>query len=313
MAVHGLLFVLVGPSGAGKNTIMKQVLPKVNNLRQLPTATTRASRNDEREGREHFFHTNESFDQLIEQEALLEWQWVHDNRYGIVRAPLEEAINTQEDLIADIEVLGASILSQEYPQNAILIFITSSERSTLKERIEARAADSQDRVKRRMQRVDYEMKYAAKCDYLVINNDLETAVNEIASIILAERCRRSARNLAVSVMVFHKDQVLVKKGSLDTLPQIALYKGERPVEAVYRLTNMLGVGAITLCCQPAAPQDGVAPVQFAIDDPTGLQNLNLIFACTVDDPNEKLIGWAWQPVEAVSLARQYRENTTSTG
>lgn len=306
MTAQGLIFVLVGPSGAGKNTVMREVFAKVQDLRQLPTATTRAIRDNEREGREHFFQTNESFDQLVEQEALLEWQWVHDNRYGIVRAPLEAAIHTQEDLIADIEVLGASIVKQEYPDNAILIFITPSQRAVLQKRIEDRAADTPERVARRMQRVDYEMKYAAKCDYLVINDDLDTAVNEIAGIIQAERRRRSASNLTVSVMVFHDDQVLVKKGSPDTLPHIALYKNERPEEAAYRLINSLGVGTTTLPSQSAAPQDGIAPVQFTVEDLDGIQNLNLIFACDVNTPNEKLIGWEWQPVEAVALARQYR-------
>ena len=140
----GLLFVLVGPTAVGKNWLMKEALDQLTDLVQMPTATTRPIRADEQEGREHYFFSKAGFQDLIDSGALLEHQLVHGHKYGIIRARLEQALAAGRDQIADIDVLGASILREAFPDNVVLIFISPPDTVTLEKRIRARG-DSADR------------------------------------------------------------------------------------------------------------------------------------------------------------------------
>jgi guanylate kinase len=200
----GLLFVLVGPGGVGKNTLMHNALAKQENLRQLPTATTRNPRPGEQEGREHLFVSEEQFRQMISQDQLLEWQEVHPGRfYGVPRFTVERAMQDEIDLIADIEVVGASILRSAYPDNAVLIFIAPSGQdddtaiTLLRRRMEDRG-DNLAEIEKRLQRARMEMAYAPTCDYLIVNEQIEDAALMLNSIIVAERSRRALLNLRAS-------------------------------------------------------------------------------------------------------------------
>ena len=122
---RGVLFVLVGPGGAGKNTLMKTVINATENLTQLATATTRQPREDETQGIEHLFISLQDFKQMIQNGELLEWQEVTKDRfYGIPRESVESHIKHGKNLIADIEVLGAKILKDSYGEHILLIFVT---------------------------------------------------------------------------------------------------------------------------------------------------------------------------------------------
>lgn len=193
---QGLIFVLVGPPGVGKNALMNAVLQRVNNVSQLPTATTRQARPNEQHGREHLFVTHPEFQKLIDDNALIEWQIVHGELYGMPRATVEDAINSEHDLIADIDVLGATYLRSLYPDNAVLIFIQPPVIEELKKRMETRG-EKPEEIAKRLRRVDMEMQYAPLCDYLITNADFNEASELLYAIVLAERSRSALLNLRV--------------------------------------------------------------------------------------------------------------------
>ncbi len=183
----GLLFLLVGPSGAGKNTLLNRVLERVADCTQMPTATTRPPRMGEIEGKHHFFLTEDDFRRLIEQGAFAEWQKVHSNRYGTLKATVEEGIRSGKLYIADIDFIGTSALKEQYPDNVISIFIIPSSIAILEQRIRQRGMDSEEEIARRLQRVPSELLFKEKSDYVVINDDLEAATEQIIGIILDKR------------------------------------------------------------------------------------------------------------------------------
>lgn len=193
---QGLLFIMVGPPGVGKNALMNKVLSDLKDLRQFPTATTRPMRPTEQQGREHLFVNREEFQKLIRDHALLEWQIVHDELYGMPRATIEEAIDKEQDLIADIDVLGATHLRSVYPDNTVLIFIRPPDLEELKRRMKRRG-ETEESIAKRLRRVDMEMQYAPLCDYLITNDNLDEASAVLHAIILAERSRRALLNLRV--------------------------------------------------------------------------------------------------------------------
>ncbi|MEM6284124.1 MAG: guanylate kinase [Chloroflexota bacterium] len=243
----GLLFILVGPTGAGKNTLMNRVIPQLNNLQQLPTATSRAIRENEQEGREHHFVTEAAFRQMIANDELLEWQNVHGRLYGVPRGTVEHLINNELDRIADIDVLGALTVKALYPDNTIIIFVQPGARddveTTIRERLLARH-EPEHEIENRLRRVKMEMSYAPQCDYLIINEDREEAVHTLHSIIIAERSRRQLANLRVrqnttrrrlvfsaGALVLNGDSVLCHNSKL---PEMHLIDGELPQEAAAR-------------------------------------------------------------------------------
>src|SRR5687768_9229270 len=155
----GLLFVLVGPPGVGKNTLMNAVLERFSDLKQLPTATTRPPRPSEQQGREHLFVDHDEFGRMIRANALIESQEVHGEWYGMPRATVEQAIDHEQDLIADIDVKGATYLRVIYPDNAVLIFIQPASTEDLRTQMQSRG-DPVDEIEKRMRRVEMEMQYA---------------------------------------------------------------------------------------------------------------------------------------------------------
>jgi guanylate kinase len=187
---EGMLFVLVGPSGAGKNAILEGVQKRLLDLKQLPTATTRGKRPNETHGKQHLFVSPAEFEQMKNSDQLLEWEEVHEGLfYGTPRsevaAPLEHGVN----LIADIDKNGAQALRTAYPDNTILIFIRPPGDSdeailrVLRERLETRNDVPADEIPKRLRRVQSELDFAAACDYVIVNEQLETAIEEVYGII----------------------------------------------------------------------------------------------------------------------------------
>jgi len=188
----GLLFVMVGPAGAGKNAIMNEVLRQLPDLHQLPTATTRPKRDTELQGREHQFVSEAEFRQM----DLIESQPVHNHLYGTPRATVENAMRDGRDLIADIEVLGATYLHNAYPHNTVRIFVQPPSVTDLIKRMSIRG-ETQDEIDIRLQRVEMEMHYAPQCDYLITNyqDQLKQSSAILYVIVLAERSRRALEQL----------------------------------------------------------------------------------------------------------------------
>ncbi len=182
----GQIFVLVGPGGAGKNTLMKRILPQIPNLHQLATATTRPMRSNEQEGREHLFVSRDTFNQWIEDNKLLEYQEVHPGKfYGVPRQPLEDAFREGRDLIADIEIAGAQAISAEYPFNTVLIFIAAP-LDALEMRMRERG-ESEDGVRERMNRAKAEMDFAPQCHEFIMNEDQDEAAQRLHEVIVKRR------------------------------------------------------------------------------------------------------------------------------
>lgn len=200
---RGLIFVMVGPGGTGKNTLMNRIMNRRSDVNQLATATTRAMRPNEQQGREHIFVTPEEFRELIATDALLEHQEVtKDKYYGILRASVEDKLKAGQFLIADIEVLGAKILHDTYPDDTVLIFVTvpgSDEderlallRQRMEQRIDGQLTENDERlIQERIARArDLEFPFEAECDIVVVNDDLDLAeklLNQYVDQRIAER------------------------------------------------------------------------------------------------------------------------------
>jgi guanylate kinase len=197
---RGLLFVLVGPGGAGKNTLMTNLMQRLPTLRKLVTATTRSVRANEVEGIDHYFVSLERFRELMLQGELLEQTEVTPGKfYGILRTPVEQALSGSQNLIADIDVLGARILRATYPTDVVLIFVTvpgatDEERlDNLRRRMEERG-ESPTLIEERLSRARIELPFAAECDCVVVNADgqIDTALREIEHFIRERQEQRKA-------------------------------------------------------------------------------------------------------------------------
>ena len=196
----GVIFVMIGPGGAGKNAIMKALMAENRLIRQLATATTRQMRADEAQGREHLFVSGERFEQMIETGELLEFQEVTPGKfYGIPRQSVGDSLAAGEILIADIEVLGAEALAAAYADNVVQIYITvpgadMAEQLELLQRRMQERADPYTDIDQRLQRAAaLELPYQRQCDYVVVNDNLAAAIERTSSIIHQEL---DARHLA---------------------------------------------------------------------------------------------------------------------
>ena len=186
-SLTGVLFVLVGPAGVGKNTIMKHVMERMPILHQLPTVTTRNIRPGEQEGREHFFRSLEEFKRIKNNDGLIEDQEVYPGMfYGTPRRELNEALQRGEKLVADIEVVGAERLREAFPDNTILIFVAPPTPADLEKRLRIRGNMSEEEIQNRLKRAARELAFADRCDYRITNDDLETSVAAVTNIISQE-------------------------------------------------------------------------------------------------------------------------------
>ena len=194
----GLLFILVGPAGVGKNTIMNEAIARLPRLCQLPTVTTRSPRPTEQEGREHFFVSRDKFDQLLHNGDLIESQEVHPGKfYGTPRKPTQIALEADSLLIADIDILGAKAIQAAFPHHVVLIFIEPPSMDVLAERIRRREHGNmpEDEIAKRLDRARFELSHAGEFEYRVVNDKLEDAVDATLAIInraIHERERKQA-------------------------------------------------------------------------------------------------------------------------
>lgn len=190
--MKGILFIVTAPSGAGKSTICDAVLADTENLKYSVSATTRAPRKGEVDGEDYHFLSRENFEEMIAEEKFLEHARVYDNYYGTPREYIERELQDGRDLILDIDLQGArSVKARNYP--AVYIYILPPSLKVLRQRLEGRQTDSPEVIEKRFAQAAGEISAAVEYDYCIINDDLSTAVEEMKSIIRAERCRVSRR------------------------------------------------------------------------------------------------------------------------
>ena len=189
---RGKLFVISGPSGVGKSTILKELLQRQKDIYFSVSATTRQPRPGEEDGVHYHFRTPEDFRQLIEEEALLEWAEYVGNYYGTPAKYVDEAIEQGRNVILDIEVQGAGKVAEKRPE-AIRIFIAPPSWQELERRLTERGTDAPDKISGRLARAREEFESAEKYDYVVINDTVEHAVGELEAIMIAEHCRSAER------------------------------------------------------------------------------------------------------------------------
>lgn len=183
----GLLLVISGPSGAGKGTICKELI-KDENIRYSISATTRAPRGTEENGKDYFFLTTEEFEAGIKQGGFLEWARVYDRYYGTPRAFVQEVIENGQDCILEIDVQGALKIRETLPE-AVLIFIVPPSLAELKRRLTERGTETPEQIETRMSWVLGEIAQIEKYDYVIVNDDLTKAIAEAKAIITGEKCR----------------------------------------------------------------------------------------------------------------------------
>lgn len=187
MSKEGTVIVLSGFSGAGKGTIMKHLLLSHKNEYFLSvSATTRKKREGEEDGREYFFKTKEEFEEMIRQHELLEFASFNDNYYGTPRTYVEKLINEGKDVILEIEVQGALQVKKIFPQ-AILIFVTPKSAKILKERLYGRGTEDEKVINERLYIAGRESLLMGQYDYILVNDVLEDAVNNLHNIIQSEK------------------------------------------------------------------------------------------------------------------------------
>ena len=191
----GLLIVISGPSGSGKGTICKRLIDDLENIKVSVSATTRKPRVGEIEGKNYYFICEEEFLHRIDNNEFLEHALVYGNYYGTPRAEVLKELENGKDIILEIDIQGALNVKKNYPKG-VFIFILPPSIKELKQRIEGRGTDSKEVILKRMECVYDELNYAFQYDYVVLNDEVETAVEKIKGIISAEKCK-AIRNQAL--------------------------------------------------------------------------------------------------------------------
>jgi len=185
----GILIVVSGFSGAGKGTIMKELLKRYADTYALSiSATTRNPREGEMNGREYFFKTVEEFEKMIEAGDLIEYAKYVDNYYGTPRNYVDEQLNSGKDVILEIEIQGALKVKERFP-DTLLLFVTPPSAAVLKARLVGRGTETMEVIDSRMRRAVEESEFMDKYDYLVVNDVLDDCVEEVHNIIQSSHAK----------------------------------------------------------------------------------------------------------------------------
>ncbi|WP_369297637.1 guanylate kinase [uncultured Neglectibacter sp.] len=190
MAGKGLLLVVSAPSGGGKGTILKELFAQDDNLRLSVSATTRTPRPGEEHGKQYYFISREEFESLISQNKMLEHAEYVGNYYGTPRDPVEEWLAAGNDVVLEIEVQGGAQVKKLMPE-CVSIFILPPSMKVLEERLRGRGTEAEETVQKRLSTARREIPQAKEYDYIVFNDRLEDAVDDIQAILRAEKLKYS--------------------------------------------------------------------------------------------------------------------------
>ena len=182
----GMLLVISGPSGTGKGTLIKRLMDEDSSLVFSVSATTRAPRPGEIDGVHYHFVTNEQYDQLVTENAFVEYANVHGNRYGTLRSEVYQRLERGENVVLDIDVQGAlNVIASE--KEKVSIFILPPSMKVLRERLTGRGTETEEAVERRLHNAIWEISQKDQYEYKVINDDLDDCVRKLQAIIAAQK------------------------------------------------------------------------------------------------------------------------------
>ena len=187
---RGILFVLSSPSGAGKTSIARYILDKDKNIKLSVSLTTRKKRKNEKAGIDYDFISKDVFEKKIKNNFFLEWATVFGNYYGTSREKVQKTLKEGNDVLFDIDWQGTQQLSDNKDFDLVTIFILPPSKTVLEKRLNNRAQDSKIEVIKRMSQASDEISHYMEYNYIVINNNLEDASNQVLSILKAERLKR---------------------------------------------------------------------------------------------------------------------------
>lgn len=187
---QGIQFIVSGPSGGGKTTLAKSMLDKLDNLRFSVSCTTRKPREDEVNGQDYTFVSQGDFEQMVEKNQFVEHALVHGNYYGTPISEFEDAVSTGVDLLLDIDVQGASQIRKSYP-DAVFCFVLPPTIEILRDRLTQRSNNGEIDINKRLERAKEEVapSILQEYDYIIINDDLDEALEAMYSIIVSARCQ----------------------------------------------------------------------------------------------------------------------------
>ncbi len=192
MSAAGRIFVVSGPSGSGKSTLIREVRQKVPGLGYSISHTSRPPRGQEKNGVEYHFVSKENFQKMIDNGEFVEWAEVYQDLYGTSVSSLRSQVTVGLDVIMDIDVQGAKNIKDHF-KDAILIYVLPPSPEILEKRLRERGTDDEKAIRTRLKKAGKEIKNCVSYDYLLFNDQLDQAVEELKSILIAERCRKSVR------------------------------------------------------------------------------------------------------------------------
>tara|TARA_B100001996_G_scaffold379973_1_gene366605 strand:+ start:541 stop:1176 length:636 start_codon:yes stop_codon:yes gene_type:complete len=187
---RGLLFVLSSPSGAGKSTISKALLKKSCNLTMSVSVTTRPMRSGEVDGKDYHFIDDGTFKTKVKNSEFLEHATVFDNSYGTLKKPVEDLLSAGCDVLFDVDWQGTQQLAESASNDLVTVFILPPSIKELERRLQERAQDSNEVVSQRMSKATSEMSHWREYDYIIVNEDIDSSIENVIAILTAERLKR---------------------------------------------------------------------------------------------------------------------------
>tara|TARA_Y100000768_G_scaffold357490_1_gene312588 strand:+ start:193 stop:768 length:576 start_codon:yes stop_codon:yes gene_type:complete len=180
------LVIITAPSGSGKTTLCKQILKKEDGVKFSISHTSRKMRQNEKNGIDYYFVTNEEFLDGIDKDEFIEWNYHFDCYYGTSKSQIKKSIDKKIPILLELDVKGALAIQKIYPDQTVSIFIEPPSINDLKIRLKKRGSDSDKIIAKRLQRIDFELSHKSNFDFTVVNDKLDVATNQILEIIKNE-------------------------------------------------------------------------------------------------------------------------------
>jgi guanylate kinase len=200
----GAILLLSGPSGCGKSSLLKNLYKNIDNYYFSISTTTRSPRDGEQHGKEYYFVTKEEFEEDIKKDNFLEWAKVHDNYYGTSLKPIVKALEESKLVIFDIDVQGFKIVKEKLDYLTTSVFITTATLNELESRLINRATDSEETIKVRLENASQELQDLNLYDYLIVNDNLQTASNNLLNIANIAKLKTSTIDIKSFLQIWDR-------------------------------------------------------------------------------------------------------------